>query len=82
MDNTNKIVDFLLSNNKELNAAKIRAFAEVVRALGGEVEKEPNVIPIKNDPNAMAEDNEPLDLSQVQAIEIDGTKRPVRVFSN
>jgi hypothetical protein len=82
MDNTNKLVDFLLANSKELSAAKIKAYAEVVRALGGEVEKEPNNIPIKNDPNMMAEDNEPLDLSTVQAVEIDGVKRPVKVFNN
>jgi hypothetical protein len=82
MQNTDKIIDYILKNTKELSAAKIKALAEVVRALGGEVTKEPNSLPIENDPGLFQEDNEPLDLSSVQAIEMDGTKRPIKVFSN
>jgi hypothetical protein len=76
--NTDKVVLYVLSNASKLDPEKIRALAEVVRALGGEVTKEPNTIPVKND-DTLTEDS-PLDLGTVENIEIDGTKRPVKIY--
>jgi hypothetical protein len=76
--NTDKVVMYVLSNASKLQPEKIRALAEIVRALGGEVSKEPNTIPVRND-DTLTED-QPLDLGAVENIEIDGTKRPVKIY--
>lgn len=78
--NTDRVVEYILQNTKDLSAAKIKSLAEVVRALGGEVEKEDNNLPIQNDP-ALFEDA-PLDLSQVTGIEVDGVPQKVKIYNN
>lgn len=80
MNNTDKVVEYILSQAGKLKPDKIRALAEVVRALGGEVSKEPNNIPIQNDPGLLDEE-EPLDLSQIEHVEFPGVgKRDVRIY--
>ena len=77
-NNTDSVVKYVLENASKLEPEKIRALAEVVRALGGEVSREPNNMPTKND-ETLSED-EPMDLSSVESIEIDGSKRPVKIY--
>ena len=81
MKNTDKVVEYILSNAKNLPASKIDALGNVVKALGGELEESPNTVKEVIDPNLIDQDA-PLDLSQVQGIEIDGNKQDVKIYSN
>jgi hypothetical protein len=79
MTNTDKMVEFVLKNTNDLPPSKIHALADVIRALGGEVEKAPNRLPVKNDP--LMEEEAPIDLSEVQGLVIDGQAKPIKIYS-
>jgi hypothetical protein len=79
MTNTDKIVEYILKNVKDLPPDQIRAMAEVIRSLGGEIEKIPNTIPVKNEPSLL-EDDEPIDLSEVEGLVIDGQEKPIKIY--
>lgn len=80
MTNTDKIVEYILTKGKELPPDQVRAMAEVIRALGGEIEKSPNTLPVKNEPSLL-EDEEPIDLSEVEGLVIDGQEKPIKIYS-
>jgi len=81
MTNTDRVVTYILENTKDLSAAKIKAMAEVVKSLGGEVETAPNEMPATEDPNLMDE-SAPIDLSKVKKVEVDGRETPLNIYKN
>ena len=81
MTNTDRVVELILKNTKDLPATKIKALAEVVKSLGGEIEKAPNDVPAEADPNLMDE-TAPIDLSKVKKIEIDGRETDLNIYKN
>jgi len=81
MNNTDKIIDHLLKNINDLPATKIKALGEVVGALSGEKLNEPNDVPVFNDPN-LVDENQPLDLSKVKGMTVDGKSHPIKIYNN
>jgi hypothetical protein len=81
MSNADKVVDYVLANVDKLEPAKITALASVIKALGGEIEQAPNEMEPSVDPNLIDEE-QPLDMSKVTNVVIDGAKKPVKIFNN
>ena len=82
MKNTDRVVDYILKNVKELDEAKIRAMADVIKSLGGEVEQVPNDMPeAEVDPNLLDEEA-PIDLSKIKNITVDGKDQPIKIYKN
>jgi len=82
MNNTDKLVTHILDNVKTLEPEKIRALADVVRALGGEVEKNPNEMSVLPDDTNMLDEEQPIDMTNVTSVVVDGKKSPVKIISN
>lgn len=81
MKNADAVVKYVLGHVEELTPEKISALADVIAALGGEVEKEPNTLKENADPNLLDEE-EPVDLSKVTGIVVDGNERKVKIYPN
>lgn len=79
MTNTDAVVNYILSKEKDLSPEKIQALAAVIKALGGEVERSPNDMPIQEDPNLIDEQS-PIDLTKVESVVVDGNAQPVKVY--
>ena len=81
MSNQDKVVDYILENTETLSAPKIKALSGVLSALGGEKLDEPNEVEDVKDPN-LIDETQPLDLSQIKGMVIDGNKTPVKIYNN
>lgn len=84
MNNSDKIVNYLLKNASKLKSEKIEAFGKVIGSLGGEVEKEPNSVPLDLDPNdpTILHDR-PVDMSEVTGVKVDnGKEQKIKIYSN
>ena len=81
MNNTDRVVSFILENTKELEPEKIEALANVVKSLGGEVEMSPNDMPDEVDSN-LVDESAPIDLSKVKKVEIDGRETELNIYKN
>ena len=82
MKNTDRVVDYILKNVKELPATKIKAMSDVIKSLGGEVEVAPNVMPeAEIDPNLLDEEA-PIDLTKIKNITVDGKEQPIKIYKN
>ena len=79
MKNTDRVVDYVLEHEGDLTPEKIQALAEVIKALGGEVEMEPNKVQPYQDPN-LVDEEAPLDLTKIDKIEVDGNEHPVKIY--
>lgn len=79
MTNTDAVVKYILTKEKDLSPEKIQALAAVIKALGGEVEKSPNDMPVQEDPNLIDEQS-PIDLTTVKTVVVDGNAQPVKVY--
>ena len=80
MSNTDRIIDYVISNGGKLTPEKITAMAKVVEALGGDTPTQiPNDLPIKED--NYLENSEQINMAEVNGIQIDNNPRqPVKIF--
>lgn len=80
MSNTDKIVDYVLKNTAKLEADKIKALASVIKSLGGEKIQSPNKI--KDEPDEMISEDNPIDFSQVKNVQIPGMpKQKLKIYN-
>jgi len=79
MTNTDKIVEYTLKNATTLPADKIVGLAQLVRALGGDVERSPNKLPKESNP-LFDEETPPMDLSEVEGLVVDGLEKPIKIY--
>ena len=75
MDNRDKVVEYILKNASKLTPDRIKALADVVKAIGDEkpTVEEPNMIPEESETNSILEE-QPFDLSEIKRIQIDKNK--------
>lgn len=80
MTNTDRIVDYILNNMKELTAPKIEALAEVIASLSDEVVKEPNAMVNDAAVNMLDEDST-IPLTDIEKVQFEGmTPKDVRIY--
>jgi len=73
MDNTNKIVDYILGNAGKLKSEKIEALSTVINALGEKnpVAHDPNNIPAEKQYEDLDQNN-PIALDRIEGFQIEG----------
>ena len=80
--NTDKVVNYILKNASKLSAEKINSLSNVVKALGQEIDKEPNTVPETDENDQELMENQPVDMSEITGVQIDdGPKKKIKVYS-
>lgn len=82
MTNTQRVVDYILSNVGKLKPEKIEALSKLVASLSGEVEKGDNKVPESPNSQDMLTD-QPVNMSDVTGFQIDdGDTKKVKIYGN
>lgn len=81
MNNTDKVVDYLLKNVGKLSPEKIDSISKVIRSLWNEKIREPNKIKDDELPGEPISENNPIDILKAQAVQVEGMpKRKVKIY--
>lgn len=78
-NNVDLLVDKILDDNTPIE--RVKAYAEVIRALGGHGPVIPNEVPEDTNSGELRAD-QPIDFSEVEGVEVQGVagKRNIRIY--